>query len=152
MHRLIASWFGAGLILRRVRGDDSGSGTVGAIFAAGLALVIGDLGGWLAQLLATIVVISLSLWSARALASTEGDAGWIVVDEAAGAFLALIGLGLWPGAVVAFVVFRAADIFKGVFPGVSQAERLPSAVGITADDLVAGLYGLIIGHAVQFLL
>ena len=27
-----------------------------------------------------------------------------------------------------------------------QAESLPGAIGITADDVVAGLYGLAIGH------
>jgi len=58
-------------------------------------------------------------------------------------------LPLWP-VLAAFVVFRMADIFK--IPGVKQAERLPGAVGVTADDLVAGLYGLLVGHLVQLTL
>ena len=48
----------------------------------------------------------------------------------------------FPGfvAIVAWLVFRAADIFKDFAPGVAEAEaRLPGAVGITADALVAGL-------------
>ena len=32
-----------------------------------------------------------------------------------------------------------------VLPGVPQAEALPGAVGITMDDVVAGLYGLAAG-------
>lgn len=151
MHRLVASWFGSGLILGRVRGSDEGSGTVGSLLAAVMALAIGSRYGWVAQLAAAAVVVILSIWSTGRFVDSEGDAGWMVVDEAAGMFVALIGLSVWPGGVVAFVVFRAADIFKGVFPGVAAAERLPGAVGVTSDDLVAGLYGLAAGHIVQAL-
>jgi phosphatidylglycerophosphatase A len=65
------------------------------------------------------------------------------MDETAGSLLAMIGLAGWPW-LIAAIVARAADIWK-VLPGVPQAERLPGAIGITADDLVAGLYGLAIG-------
>ena len=61
----------------------------------------------------------------------------------------MIGLTGWPW-VVAFVVFRIADIFKW-FPGVGQAERLPGSLGVTADDLVAGGYGLAAGWLVTAL-
>jgi phosphatidylglycerophosphatase A len=81
------------------------------------------------------------------LVSEVGDAGWIVIDEAAGAFVATIGLLGWP-ALVGFLVFRVADIAKSRFTGVLQAEHLPGAIGITADDIVAGLYGLAVGHLV----
>lgn len=151
MHRLVASWFGTGLILGKVRGSDAGSGTVGSLFAAVIAVLIGSRSGWVAQIVGTVIVILLSVWSAGRFVEEEGDAGWIVIDEAAGIFLALIGLRLWPGAVVAFIVFRAADIFKNRFPGVAASEHLPGAIGITADDLVAGLYGLVAGHIVQTL-
>ena len=152
MHRLVASWFGTGLLLGKVRGNDSGSGTVASLFAAVIALFIGARFGWVAQIVATVIIIVLSVWSAGRFVEDEGDAGWIVIDEAAGMFLALIGLGLWPGSIVAFVVFRAADIFKRSFPGVAAAERLPGAIGVTTDDLVAGLYALAAGHIVQTLL
>jgi phosphatidylglycerophosphatase A len=152
MHRVIASWFGTGLILGRLRGSDMGSGTVGALFAFPVALLIGAWLGWPAQLAAAVVVVALGLWSAGPLVADEGDAGWICVDEAAGTFICVIGLPLWPGAVVAFLVFRAADIFKTFAPGVAQAERLPGAVGVTADDVIAGLYGLAAGHVLTTLL
>ncbi|MEE9178697.1 MAG: phosphatidylglycerophosphatase A [Acidimicrobiia bacterium] len=151
MHRLIASWFGTGRLLGKVRGNDAGSGTVASLFAAVVALFIGARFGWVTQIAATVIIIVLSVWSARRFVEDEGDAGWIVIDEAAGMFLALIGLSLWPGSIVAFVVFRAADVFKGVFPGVAAAERLPGAIGVTTDDLVAGLYALAAGHIVQTL-
>ena len=96
-------------------------------------------------------VIVASLVAVRPFASTEGDPSWVVIDEAAGTFLATLGLTGIP-AVVAWAVFRVADIFKRFFFGVSQAERLPGSVGVTADDLVAGLYGLAVGWLVSALL
>lgn len=150
MHRLVASWFGTGLILGRLRGSDSGSGTVGALFAAVVAFFAYESLAWWWQVALALSVVAVSLMSVRPLAA-EGDAGWIVVDEAAGTFISLIGLGLWPGGVVAFVVFRLADIFKSRFPGVAAADRLRGALGVTADDVVAGLYGLAAGHIAQAL-
>ncbi|MGD2103366.1 MAG: phosphatidylglycerophosphatase A, partial [Acidimicrobiia bacterium] len=152
MPRLIASWFGSGLILGSVRGSDSGSGTVGSVFAAVVVIVAGVWWGWAAQLIGTVLVVIAGYWSVAPFTDTEGDAGWIVVDEAAGTFLALIGLTTWPAVVVGFVVFRAADIFKRGFPGVAATERLPGASGVIGDDLVAGVYGLLAGHIAQSLL
>ena len=152
MHRLVASVAGSGLILGRLRGSHIGSGTLGALVAAPFALAINAYLGWVALAAATVIVVVASLWSVGQLFPSEGHAGWIVIDEAAGVFLALIGLSLWPGAVVAFLAYRAADIFKRAFPGVAWAETLPGAWGVTGDDLVAGLYGLAAGHLAQALL
>lgn len=154
MYRFIASWFGTGLILRRIRGSDSGSGTVGALFAVPVVWALASIGIW-AQALGVVVVTAASIVSsARFVNETDstkhGDPGWVVIDEAAGVLLATVGLGL-PGATVAWLVFRVADIFKSYFPGVAQAERLGGGFGITADDLVAGLYGLGAGWIVQTL-
>jgi phosphatidylglycerophosphatase A len=145
---LVASWFGTGLLLGRIRGSDAGSGTLAAAFALPPALALGLLGWW-AQLAAVLVVTAASLWSARRFAYDDADPGWVVVDEAAGTFLAVIGLGGW-AVVVAFVIFRIADITKR-FPGVAAAERLGGALGITADDLVAGFWALAAGWLVQAL-
>ena len=144
MARVLASWFGSGLILRRVRGDDAGSGTVGSLVAFGFALALGPR-GWQVQLLAAVVVTGLSIWSSHQF-SHEGDPGWIVIDEAAGTLIATIGVGLYP-ALIGLVVFRIADITKR-FPLARAAERLPGGVGITADDVIAGLWGLAAAWAV----
>ncbi|MFP5331765.1 MAG: phosphatidylglycerophosphatase A [Acidimicrobiia bacterium] len=144
MHRLVASWFGTGLILHRLRGSHAGSGTLGGTLALGMSLLLYRW-GLLAQLAGLVVVTGLSLWSVRPFVTDDdGDPGWVVVDEAAGTLLATIGLGGW-AAVVGWLVFRAADIFKNAFPGVARAEALPGPAGVTADDLVAGLYGLAAG-------
>lgn len=148
MHRLVASLLGSGLMLRKLRGSDAGSGTVGGLVALPFSLWIGDSLGWVAQLVTAVVLTLVAMWAAAALVETEGDAGWIVIDEAAGAFVSTIGLLGWP-AIVAFVVFRIADIVKRPFPGVHQADAMPGALGITVDDTVAGLYGLAIGHLLR---
>ena len=138
MARLLASWFGTGLILGRIRGSDSGSGTVGSVTAFVIVLLIAPL-GWQIQIAVAVAVTALSVWASHQF-SGDGDPGWIVIDEAAGTFIATIGVATVP-AIVGLVVFRFADITKR-FPGVSAAERLPGGVGITADDVVAGLWGL----------
>lgn len=116
---------------------------MGSLFAFPLAVWIGTF-GIVYQVAATIAVVGLALWSIGALVDSEGDAGWIVIDEAAGVFLAVISLA-WVPAIIAFVVFRLADIYKHRFPGVARAEDVSGAVGIIADDLVAGVYGLAAG-------
>ncbi len=143
MRRLVASWFGSGLVLRNLRGSDAGSGTVGSALALAVALLLAP-GGWILQLVVAAVVTALSVWAAAPFARGGADPGWVVADEAAGTFVATVGL-TWQAAIVAWVIFRVADIDKRHFPGVSAAERLPGAWGITADDLVAGLYGLAAG-------
>lgn len=149
MRRFIAAGFGVGLIPRRIWGSDNGAGTFGAVLAGIIALVLMPLGLW-AHLAATLAVVGLSLWSPDPFLAEDHDPGWITIDEVAGAMLAVTGLIGWPW-VVAWVVARLADIFK-VLPGVPQAERLPGAVGITADDLVAGLYGLAAGWILTWIM
>lgn len=148
MHRLVASWFGSGLLLGKLRGSDAGSGTLAALTALAPAVALG-LVGWWAQLVAALVIAALAVWSAAPFAAEDADPGWVVVDEAAGTFVAVVGLSGW-SAAVAFVVFRLADISKR-FPGVAAAERLGGPIGITGDDVVAGLWALAAGWGVQAL-
>lgn len=147
MDMVIASWFGCGFIPRMVRGSDEGAGTVGAVGALIPALLLAR-AGWGVQLAAAAAVTGLSVWAAGRFAG-EGDPGWVVVDEAAGTFLATIGVSAGP-ALIGFLVFRIADITKA-FPLVRRAERLPGGLGITGDDLAAGLWGLGAAWAAQAL-
>ncbi len=141
MRSLVASSFGLGFVPRALWKSDAGAGTFGAALAAGvgLALLAADAPWWVTLLLATAATAA-SLWSAAPFARGGADPGWVCIDETAGTLLALVGLGGWPW-LIALLVARLADIFK-VLPGVHRAETLPGALGITADDLMAGLYGL----------
>lgn len=135
MRRIVASSLGLGLIPGRLRGSDDGAGTVGAVLAFPLALLVSP--AWLEAVLVAALIL-VGVWAAAPFA--EGDPGWVVIDETAGGWLAIIGVGGWP-MVIGWVVFRLADITKWP-PGVRQAEAMGGPWGVMADDLVAGLYGL----------
>ncbi len=109
--------------------------------AIGLGLLAVGAQWWITLTLAMVATIA-SVWSAKPFAA-EGDPGWICMDETAGTLVAIVGLGGIPW-VAAVVVARAADIFK-VLPGVAAADRMHGPVGITLDDVIAGLYGLGVG-------
>lgn len=147
VRRLIASWFGSGLILRHLRGSDAGSGTVASLVTLPLAMVVR---AWIPGIALAIVVTLLSLWAVRPFATNDRDPSWVVVDEAAGLLWATIGLGGW-AAAAAFVVFRVVDITKRL-PGVGAADRMSGALGVTLDDVIAGLYALAAGWAVALLI
>lgn len=149
MHRFVASGFGVGLIPSRLWGSDNGAGTFGAALAAIPAYLLRS-ESWVIHTGVFLLFLALSLWASRPFADDHADPGWIVIDEMAGTFVAVIGLGGVPW-IVAVVVARLADIFK-VLPGVPQAEKLPGAVGITMDDVVAGVYGLAAGWGLTWML
>ena len=75
---------------------------------------------------------------AIAAGGVTGDPGWVVIDEIAGQWIALLALPrpapLW--LLAAFVLFRALDVAK---PGpVGWADRQRGAVWVMADDVIAG--------------
>jgi len=142
MRRFVAAGFGSGFIPRRLWNSDNGAGTFGAALAALIGIALWN-APWWADLVVALMAVGLSLWAAAPFAENHADPNWVVIDEVAGTLVALVGLTGIPW-LFAVVVARLGDIFK-VLPGVPQAERLPGAVGITADDVVAGLYGLAVG-------
>jgi len=74
------------------------------------------------------------------------DPGHFVLDEVVGQGLALLPLlpGPLDGArlLLAFVAFRVFDVWKPT--PCRQLERLPGGTGIMADDLMAGLYAMLL--------
>lgn len=147
MSRFLASSLGLGLIPRRWWGSDAGAGTMGALLGAGIGLwVLAAGAAWWVTAAVAALLTAVSLWAVRPFARHGADPGWVCIDETAGTLVALVGLHGWAW-VVAVVVARLADIFK-VLPGITAAERLPGAVGVTADDFLAGLYGLAAGWIV----
>ena len=75
----------------------------------------------------------------------DKDPKEIVIDEAIGQSMPLMFLNVNSDLyiiMVAFVTFRFFDIFK-VYP-INLSENLPGAIGIIADDIVAGIYSIIV--------
>lgn len=148
----IGTFFGAGLL-------KPGPGTYGAVAAlllwygaahlfpsSHLALAIATT---IAAILVTVIGIPASTIVARE--SGRKDPGFVVVDEAAGQLIALIGITAdWRHAVVSLLFFRIFDILKP--PPVRQLERLPEGTGIMMDDVAAGLLALLCAHLVWFFL
>jgi phosphatidylglycerophosphatase A len=84
-------------------------------------------------------------WAAGRAERTLGekDPGQIVIDEVAGMTLTVLVAGTGASAlVVGFLLFRLFDVAKPFPAGASQ--RLRGGLGVMTDDLIAGLYGLVV--------
>jgi phosphatidylglycerophosphatase A len=132
VRRIVLSAFGIGF-LPGLPGTWASAATAAAVLLAARATST--------PLVPPLVALALGAVATLALARGQPDASWIVTDEVAGQGLALVGAVAVSGgallpAVAAFVLFRVLDVWK---PGpIGRAERLPGAVGILADDLLAG--------------
>jgi phosphatidylglycerophosphatase A len=136
----IATFFGAGL-------GKPGPGTWGSVAAvllwAGYAWALHPHPTALVAALLVGIVLSIGLGvPAAAIAARESgrhDPGFVVIDEVAGQWIALLGSPAdWRHGLIALVLFRLFDITKP-FPA-RQLERLPEGWGIVFDDVAAGLY------------
>ena len=131
MSRLVASFFGVGYF-------PVAPGTAGSAAALllGAVLMLGP--PWLLPLGATLAAAAGYLAIPRAVTDPHADPGWVVIDEVAGQWIALLGLaGLSvTGLIMAFLGFRLLDIWK---PGpIGWADRQTGAFGIMTDDIFAG--------------
>ncbi|ADL13028.1 phosphatidylglycerophosphatase A family protein [Acetohalobium arabaticum] len=64
------------------------------------------------------------------------DAAQIVIDEWAGFFIAVFGLGV-DNFIPAFILFRIFDILKP--PPIKNLQQFHGGIGIMLDDILAGL-------------
>jgi phosphatidylglycerophosphatase A len=124
-------------------------GTMGGLWGLPLVWALGFCEP-AAQKTAIVVLVFAAVWicsvAARALGG-ENDPQAIALDEIVALPIAFWGVHDWGLAVWAagFFLFRLFDILKP-FP-VRQAERLPSGLGIVADDCVAAVYACLALHA-----
>ena len=136
----IATFFGAGL-------GKPGPGTWGSV----AAVLLWALFAWtvhpsptaifLALIAGILISIVLGIPAATIAARESGrhDPGFVVIDEVAGQWIALLGSPAdWKHALIALFLFRLFDITKP-FPA-RRLERLPAGWGIVFDDVAAGLY------------
>ena len=138
----VATFFGAGL-------GKPGPGTWGSVAAvlvwAGVAWAFQPSPQTLLVLLLAGIVLSVVLGvPAATIAARESgleDPGFVVVDEVAGQWIALLGShARWQDALLALFLFRLFDITKPF--GIRRLEQLPEGWGIIFDDVAAGLYAL----------
>lgn len=100
---------------------------------------------WPLQLLTLVALLFLSFWVCDRAGAIyqEADDGRIVIDELIGYLVATAFLPFsWSAAILGFIWFRIFDIVKP--PPVSWFDReMKNGVGVTMDDVVAGLYALV---------
>jgi phosphatidylglycerophosphatase A len=138
--RLIASGLGSGFAPRA-------PGTAGSLLAlvAGAGLLL--LPGWVLPA-ACLAAVLAGLWAIPRAGGSD-DPGWVVIDEVAGQWLALLPLAAPTplGLLAAFALFRLFDITK---PGpIGWADRQHGAFGVMADDVLAGLAAALLLFAAQ---
>ena len=143
---LVGTFFGAGFL-------KPGPGTYGSVAAVllwwGAAhlshATVGALS--LATLIAAVIATLVGIPAATIVAREAGreDPGFVVIDEVAGQWIALIALRPdWKHAAMGLVLFRVFDIWKP-WP-VSRLEELPGGTGIMLDDVAAGALALVVGQ------
>jgi len=94
---------------------------------------------------AVVVVTLVGIWAGSRVERVLGrkDPGVIVIDEVAGMFLSVVLLPRTiPVLVTAFLLFRLFDVWKP-FPA-RESQALTGGVGVMIDDLIAGLYALVL--------
>ena len=86
----------------------------------------------------TLLVGTASVAYSIRFDGTDTDPQWIVIDEWAGLYLALVSLqpSEWGWIALGFLLFRLFDALK--WGPIGAAEKLPGALGIMGDDIVAG--------------
>ncbi len=151
----IATWFGSGLLPKA-------PGTWGSLAAIPFAYIISIYTCPYALVGGIVALFFVGVWVSDKIEESAQikDPGFIVVDEVVGQWIALLPMPFLyslidhnsfylfsaPTAVVAFLSFRVFDIWKP-WP-VNYADRnIPGGYGIMFDDVVAGMYALIVTSA-----
>jgi len=119
------------------------SGTVGSAVALVLLWLIPFTP--MALVWATVAVTLLGVWAGGRVERAVGqkDPGIIVIDEVAGMALSVLFLPRTiPVLLVAFFLFRLFDVWKP-FPA-RESQALTGGLGVMVDDLIAGVYALVL--------
>lgn len=143
LHKIIASVAGIGYV--------KGGGTLAAmaycivwyILPAGFSN-----GYW--QVITTTAIIAVGTWSSNIVDAAWGkDSSKVVIDEVAGMATALLFI---PHHIIfllcGLILFRFFDIAKPF--GVREMEKWPKGWGVMGDDVLAGVYSLIVLHLIVF--
>lgn len=139
----LAFGFGAGL-------SPFAPGTMGTLVAIPITLILkslGPTGFWIVLILLFLLGVKLCTHVSQKLG--VHDHGGIVWDEMVGYWLAAAFVPLqWHWLLAAFVLFRFFDIFKP-WPIRQIDQKITGGLGIMVDDVVAGLFTMLILAVVQ---
>lgn len=133
--KLLATWFGAGLLPKA-------PGTWGSLAAVPLAWLLYQAGGRPLLAAATVGVSLLGWWVSAVYVKKTGiqDPSEVVIDEVAGQWLTLLVVPPVPLLYLAgFALFRLFDIRKP-WPVSWADQKIGGGLGVMVDDLFAGIY------------
>lgn len=104
--------------------------------------------------LSCIIVFTIAgTWAVKRLSPFWGsDPQKVVIDETVGVWIPLLAVpasDIWL-ALASFVLFRFFDILKPL--GIRTLDRRKGAFFVMADDILSGVYSLIIIVAVQWII
>ena len=137
----LATWFGAGLLPKA-------PGTWGTLASIPFAWAMHSFLGWQFLAVACFSIFCIGTWVANGYIEFHGreDPGPVVIDEVAGMWLTLTPAAyFFPFTpdfftyVVAFILFRIADIYKP-WPISWADKRIKGGFGIMIDDIIAGIF------------
>jgi len=141
-HIVIATGFGSGY-------SPIAPGTAGAALATllwfGLSLFFSYTLLYIATFFLIVLFTILGVWSSGIMETCWGkDPSRVVVDEMVGVWIPLLSVsdGNIYYALTAFLLFRLFDIFKPL--GIRKLEAIEGGWGIMLDDILAGMYSLLI--------
>jgi phosphatidylglycerophosphatase A len=138
-HVLLATWFGSGLLPKA-------PGTWGSLAAVPFAWAIQREWGGIGLAAAAVVMFLAGWWASSLYVRRRhvADPQEIVVDEVAAQWLVL---AVAPPSLAYYALgvalFRIADIVKP-FPANWADRRLHGGLGVMGDDMIAGLYAMLI--------
>lgn len=149
---LIGTGFGSGF-------SPFAPGTAGALLASAVWIMLYFCLPFPALLWATatlaIVFTFAGVWAADKLEASWGeDPSRVVVDEMVGVWIPLLAVPnseYWYWYVIAaFALFRLLDIFKPL--GIRKMESIKGGWGVMMDDILAGVYSLILLAGVRWVI
>ena len=152
---IIATWFGSGLLPKA-------PGTWGSLAAIPFAYIISVYTCPYAMLSGIVALFFIGIWASDKIEESAQikDPGFIVIDEVVGQWMALLPLPFLytildtnsfhlysiPITVVGFFAFRLFDILKP-WPANYTDMNFTGGYGIMFDDVIAGMYALIVTSA-----
>lgn len=136
--RLIYTGLGLGLAPRA-------PGTFGTLLGIPIFWLCRDF-GWPLYVTLLFLIFVIGVWSAQRAEKDLGrhDAGQVVIDEVLGYMVTMFLAPALPlNWLWGFVFFRLFDIVKP-WPVSWADKKIPGALGVMADDVLAGLYAWLV--------
>ncbi|WP_404426844.1 phosphatidylglycerophosphatase A [Thalassospira australica] len=145
-----ATWFYSGRTTKA-------PGTMGSLAAVPVGWAIAVLLGYYALAIGILAVFLIGIPIAQKYSKMIGvhDPGEIVIDEVAGQWLCILVVPLGNGLAdlgwlaAAFVIFRIFDILKP-WPIRWIDRRIGGGFGIMLDDILAGIFGMVILIGIRY--